>query len=109
MIGYSVCKTQIDHSALDCSEIFKLNVKERESVEVKSKYGDDVELTCEAEGSPQPVFKWFRDGKQLSSTGILRLKSVTQNATYTCKAEQTTVIGCNQPSGVINLTLTAGE
>ncbi|XP_051244409.1 intercellular adhesion molecule 5 isoform X2 [Dicentrarchus labrax] len=49
--------------------------------------GDDVTLTCEAEGNPPPVFNWTRDGvNMLENMNNLSIIQVTSNATYSCKA-----------------------
>lgn len=49
--------------------------------------GNDVPLTCEAEGEPSPSFHWTRDGMTMSeSTNSLIIPQVNTSATYTCTA-----------------------
>lgn len=49
--------------------------------------GNDVSLTCEAEGSPPPVFNWTKDGVDMrDSTNNLNITQVITSATYQCVA-----------------------
>uniref|UniRef100_A0A3Q3JS41 Ig-like domain-containing protein n=1 Tax=Monopterus albus TaxID=43700 RepID=A0A3Q3JS41_MONAL len=49
--------------------------------------GNDVPLTCEAEGKPSPSFYWTCDGMTMSeSTNSLIIPQVNTSATYTCTA-----------------------
>uniref|UniRef100_UPI0037E7C7FC vascular cell adhesion protein 1 n=1 Tax=Semicossyphus pulcher TaxID=241346 RepID=UPI0037E7C7FC len=49
--------------------------------------GNDVTLSCEAEGKPPPVFHWTRDGvNMLEKTSHLNLSQVDNSAIYNCTA-----------------------
>lgn len=49
--------------------------------------GNDFTLTCEADGSPPPVFNWTHDGVNiLEYANYLNLTRVMSNATYSCIA-----------------------
>ncbi|GAA6084456.1 basal cell adhesion molecule isoform X1, partial [Tachysurus ichikawai] len=53
------------------------------------KEGDEVQMKCETDGNPQPLFEFSKkDITQSSSTGLFVLHNVTRNdaGTYTCEA-----------------------
>ncbi|XP_074540422.1 V-set and immunoglobulin domain-containing protein 10-like [Halichoeres trimaculatus] len=48
--------------------------------------GESLNLSCKAEGFPQPIVQWVFDGQNISDKGVLNLTSVntTQGGVYTC-------------------------
>lgn len=49
--------------------------------------GDDVTLTCEAEGNPPPDFSWTWDGGNiLKNTNTVNISQVSTDTTYNCTA-----------------------
>ncbi|CAJ1062774.1 V-set and immunoglobulin domain-containing protein 10-like isoform X1 [Xyrichtys novacula] len=49
--------------------------------------GDSLNLSCQAEGFPQPAVQWVFNGQNISSKGVLNLTNVqtSQGGVYTCK------------------------
>ena len=50
--------------------------------------GDDVNITCEAEGNPDPHFVWTNvtSGDNITNDGHLHLRQVYDSGNYTCIA-----------------------
>lgn len=50
--------------------------------------GDNVSLSCEADGSPAPEYQWTADdgGDVLNTSSELSLTKVNNSAVYTCTA-----------------------
>lgn len=49
--------------------------------------GDSLNLSCQANGFPQPVAEWVFGGKIISQKGVLNLANVqtSQGGVYTCR------------------------
>ena len=56
-------------------------------------YGDEVTISCKAEGNPAPDISWTKDGKSIAGNGSIHYRltfnpiSYSDNGYYTCTAK----------------------
>lgn len=67
-------------------EVGKAPVLIRVPKDVEVRVGADVEISCLAEGDPQPVIKWMREGKELATDASHRQS--TTGRLYMYKVEE---------------------
>ncbi|GAB1602266.1 basement membrane-specific heparan sulfate proteoglycan core protein-like isoform X6, partial [Argonauta hians] len=107
--GEYVC-TGSDPSSVvtDSAFIVVTTTEERPEAQVEpreqsSAFGQNVEFLCTATGSPQPIFKWFRNGQLISRGPVLNIASVSKEHEGQYRCEASNKFGSSQATGMLRV------
>ncbi|XP_068686392.1 uncharacterized protein [Montipora foliosa] len=87
-------------------------ITSRSPDEVKVYEGESLHLKCDAEGTPNPIIVWRKDGDVLENTTVVKEHFILENATkadagaYVCVASNS--IGSDSYMVVVSIMLTGG-
>lgn len=70
---------------------------------IVAKTGNDVDITCQVTGNPQPYVKWTNNGATVSTNSVLHLTNVDSGTSgnYTCIGQN--IVGIKTKTISINI------